>query len=183
MIASLSSGEAVEILEEGDEWTRIRILGSEGEEKEGWVLTRYLITREPWEPKAERLSKENASLREKLEQLEEQLSEVSQRVLALSRELQEKKENLQQAQSDFAALEAGASDYLSLKEEHQSTQSTLQTAQATIQTLQTENEDLRVSQKIKWFMAGAAALFVGWLMGLIMGKQQKKLRRISSYQL
>jgi SH3 domain protein len=45
--AMLSSGEAVEILETREDWTRIGVLDSEGEQREGWVLTRFLIERKP----------------------------------------------------------------------------------------------------------------------------------------
>ena len=35
---------------------------------------------------------------------------------------------------------------------------------------------LKFSQNIKWFFAGAFVLFVGWLIGLTIGRQQKKHR-------
>jgi len=66
IIAILSSGERLEVLETGNDWTRVRVLGSEGEQKEGWLLSRFLIERQPWEMQARNLAKETTSLKEKL---------------------------------------------------------------------------------------------------------------------
>ena len=44
----LHSGAQVEVLETGEEWTRVRLLDPEGGELTGWVLSRYLMNREPW---------------------------------------------------------------------------------------------------------------------------------------
>lgn len=174
IIDMLSSGEPVEILEIRDDWTRIRLLNPESERKEGWVLSRFLIERQPWEAKARGLSKENASIREKLAMVEEKWKESSRRAGELQKELQHSSEAFKQAQANFDSLKKEASDYLALKEKYEAVRSTLQTAEENIQHLTKENESLRSSQGIKWFLAGALIVFSSLLIGLVIGRRQRK---------
>jgi SH3 domain protein len=174
IIAMLSSGEPVEIVEIRDDWTRIRLLNPESEQKEGWLLSRFLIKRQPWEAKARDLSRENASIREKLALIEEKWKESSRHAGEFQKKLRHTSEALEQAQTNFDSLKKEASDYLKLKEEYEAIRSTLQKAQENIQNLTDENESLKSSQHIKWFLAGALIVFSSLLIGLIIGRQQRK---------
>ncbi len=62
----LPSGLQVDIQESQDGWDRVLIQEGEDETLEGWVLSRYLVTRLPWEVQAESLLQENAALKEQL---------------------------------------------------------------------------------------------------------------------
>jgi SH3 domain protein len=183
IIAMIPSGSPVEILESGGDWTHVRLLEGEGGEKEGWVLSRFLMTRVPWESQAETLSKEVDSLKKELAQLKEQFSESSSNGENLARELQEKEKALKQLQEEYTTLKRGASGYLNLKKDYEATLSALETAKASNQRLTDENESLRATQRIKWFVIGALVLFSGWLIGVFTGRLQKKLRRSSYYGL
>jgi SH3 domain protein len=46
IIAMLFPGRPLDVLSTQGEWSRVRVLDSD---KEGWVMTRYLVTRLPWE--------------------------------------------------------------------------------------------------------------------------------------
>lgn len=142
IIAMLSSGDPIEILDTQKDWSRIRFQNPEGEAKEGWVLTRFIMEREPWEGRARALEDENASLKGDLATLEQKCSKLSQ-------------------------------GEQNLKEQHQA-------AEAAVKKLTIENETLKASQKVKWFVVGALVLFVGWMMGLITGRMQRK-RKSSFY--
>jgi SH3 domain protein len=43
-----------------------------------------------------------------------------------------------------------------------------------------ENENLKVSQRVQWFVAGAMVLLLGWFIGWATGRRQKK-RKASYY--
>ena len=62
----LTSGQPVEPLEFKEGWARVRVLGKDSGEVEGWVLNRYLITRLPWKTVAASLRAKNGVLKEKL---------------------------------------------------------------------------------------------------------------------
>jgi SH3 domain protein len=183
IVAMIPSGAPVEILESSSDWTHVRLLDDERGQKEGWVLSRFLMTREPWESKAETLSKEVDSLKKEIAQLTEQFSESSGNRENLAGKLQEKEKTLKQLQEEYSTLKRGASGYLNLKKDYEATLSALETAKVTNQRLTEENEDLRATQKIKWFLIGALVLFSGWLIGVFTGRLQKKLRRTSYYEL
>ena len=70
-------------------------------------------------------------------------------------------------------LKEKVGDYLKLRTGHE-------TAQETVQTLTEENETLRSSQRNKWFAMGALVLLCGLMIGLVIGRQQKK-RQSSIY--
>ncbi len=138
----LPSSQPVEVFESQEGWSRVRPLESGQGSIEGWVLSRYLITRPPWETQARSLKKENDQLKEKLARIENEWDE------SLKREI---------------------GDYLKIKAGHETTQETLQR-------LTKENESLRSSQRNKWFATGALVLLCGLMIGLMVGRQQKKRR-------
>lgn len=142
ILAMLSSGEPIDILQATSEWSRVRYQNPEGEVKEGWVLSRFVMDRQPWEEKAKSLEMENASLKEEIAAVEKKWNSVSQG----ERELKQEYEASAKAVEDLTI----------------------------------ENEALRASQKVKWFVAGALVMLTGWLIGLITGRMKRK-RRSSFY--
>lgn len=142
----LPSGLPVEVFESQEGWSRVCPLESGRDSIEGWVLSRYLIIRQPWEIQARSLKQENARLKEKLPRIEKEWEET---------------------------LKRKAVGYLKLKAAYEITQKT-------VQMLSEENENLRSSQINKWFAIGALVLLCGLMIGLMIGRQQKK-HRSSSY--
>ena len=140
----LPSGLPVEVMESQEGWSLVHPLQPEQSSIEGWVLSRYLITREPWEIQARSLKQENAQLKEKLVHIEREWAETKKQQKA---------------------------DYFKIKASYE-------TGQNTIQTLTNENKVLTSSQRNKWFAMGALVLLCGLMIGLVIGRQQKK-RRLS----
>jgi len=138
----LPSGLPVEVFESQEGWSRVRPLESGRGSIEGWVLSRYLIARLPWENQARSLKQENAHLKEKLACIEEEWQET---------------------------LRRKAADYLELKKAYE-------IGQETVQRLTKENEGLRSSQRNKWFATGALVVLCGLMIGLVMGRHEKKRR-------
>jgi len=66
----LPSGQIVEVSESQEGWCRITVSAGENSNLQGWVLSRYLISRLPWEIQAKSLIKENALLKERLAGIE-----------------------------------------------------------------------------------------------------------------
>jgi SH3 domain protein len=81
------SGLPVEILETQDGWSRVKILEGEDAILEGWVLSRYLVNRLPWENQAKNLQEQNAELKEKLATLDQRWENKIRREQSLSQEL------------------------------------------------------------------------------------------------
>src|SRR5210317_255011 len=68
VIAMLQSGQSLEVLEAGSEWTRVRLPN----EKEGYVLSRFLSKKKPNEMLLKELEKRYAALEQKVDTLDEE---------------------------------------------------------------------------------------------------------------
>ncbi len=169
----LRSGQPVEILGAKEEWSRVRVLGRE-KDSEGWIESLYLITREPWEQQARALGQENSQLKEKLTRIEKEWRETGGREKEAARGLKEKSRDLDALQKKYEALKRGAAGYLKLKTEYDATKSTLISSQKKVEDLSRENDILQSSQRHKWFGMGGLVLLCGLLIGLMMGRHQKK---------
>ena len=178
IIAMRSSGQPLEVLDAQGDWTQVRMHKPDGDPVEGWVLTRYLSARLPWEVQAETLNAENASLKEKLAYAEMQLKEATVREQDLARKLKENTEALEGVRAEYDSLKRRAADYLKLEAAHEENRSKLDTAEADVHRLAEEVKQLRSSKRNRWFLTGALVLFSGLIIGLLLGRQR---RRRSSY--
>lgn len=169
----LSSGDPVEILDTREGWNLVKAQGSDDEGIEGWILSRYLIERIPWEQQTETLTRENAEIRERLSGLEKDLARTEGQAKEVRNKLQETLESLSKVSEKYEELRKGAPDFLKVKVAYDS-------GQKAIQRLTRENEKLKSSQINRWFALGAVVLLCGLMIGLIVGRQQKK-RRSSLY--
>jgi len=79
IISVLASGQAVEVLGTEGDWTHIQLLKDGEPINEGWVMSRYLITRQPWEMQARARYRESREYKEKATDLEKELGEAVRR--------------------------------------------------------------------------------------------------------
>ena len=174
IIGMLSSGNLVDLLGSEGDWSQIRTQGAGNNAKEGWVLSRYLMTREPWKEKANLLVEENTRLKEQLTPAENKLSEALSREQMLTMKLQDTTEALRKTSEEYESLKQESRDYLQLRATYKATRSQLEIIQKDFQVVTEENKNLRTSQRNKWFITGALVLLCGLLIGLILGRQRKK---------
>ena len=175
IIAMLFSGRPLEVVSTQGDWTRVKVLDGD---KEGWVLSRYLVTRLPWEAQAKKLQEDLTSLNAKLARLQKEYAEESQQHQGLATEFKRKTQELEALSKDYLELKKGSEGYLRLKTLHEATERDLKAAQSELSKVTAENEALRSSEQNKWFLSGAAVLLCGLLIGGIAGRQQKKRRSL-----
>lgn len=176
IIAMLTSGQPVQVLGTENGWARIQVSDGEGKGKEGWVLSRFLLKRAPWKTQYEAMRAKNDFLKEKHGDIEQRWQEINQREADLTKQLEETTQSLETLQAKYEELKQGSANYLELKDQFGKTQSALEVAQKDVQKLSNENESLRYSQNIKWFATGALVPLLGWIVGILMGRRQKKSR-------
>ena len=174
IISLLGSGQAVEVLSSQGDWSRVRVSKPRGGGEEGWILTRYLITRQPWEIQARHLKEENSQINEKLARMEKDCGETAQHEKELGGQLTETAEALKKVREEYASLREESAEYLRLKAVYNATKSALEFNKERVKTLTRENEHLRLTQRNKWFAMGALVLLCGLMIGVIVGKQQRK---------
>lgn len=171
--ATLSSGAQVDVLAQRQGWSQVQYTPADGTPQQGWILTRFLADHSPWEEQAKAL---NASLHQKVAAMTTEKTALMQKQQQLTKQLQTTTDQLTKLQADYDSLKSGAASYLKLKNEYQSTKSSLAAAQQKVSSLTQELDRLNFTKSIQWFIAGALVLLCGWLIGLSMGRYQKKRR-------
>ena len=170
IISSLRSGQALEILDSKDEWSFVRLLEDGQKNIEGWVLTRFLITRLPWETQATALKNENMHLKEKFDLIEKKYQKTTAREKLVSGNLAENTTALKRLQNKHESLKRDAAGFLKLRAANEATKAELSTLKNTVEILTIENKNLSSSNSRKWFATGALVLLTGLIIGLVMGK-------------
>jgi SH3 domain protein len=179
VIARLSSGQPVEILGVDGDWSHIRLVEDGRPTKEGWVLSQYLITRQPWKMQAQIALKESAEFKQKAADLEKELSETVRREQELTISLKDTAAALAELREEYESLKEGAAGYLELKATHTATQSELDATRLELEELMERYEKLKGFERWKWFGTGAGVFLSALLIGIVLGRRQKKRR--SSY--
>lgn len=173
IVGMLRSGQAVEVISEKAGWSNVRMARESGG-KEGWILSRYLMSREPWERRVKALEAENAQLRDTVNPVQGELQEVKARNAEIEKELEKTTEALRTVKNEYDALKNEASSFLDLKKRFDTTKADLERVQEDLAKITEENMQLRSSHRHRWFLTGALVLLFGLIIGLIMGRREKK---------
>jgi len=179
ILAMLAQNEPVEILGSREGWSHVRLLAPKWDNKEGWIVSGFLVPRVPWEIRAVSLEEENARLKEKLASIETEWRTLTGERQEMGRKLAENERVLGEIQQKYEKLKEGAGGFLKLQKEYDIAQKKMQDALATGEILTKENEDLKSSQRNTWFLTGGAVMLVGLMFGLVLGRREKK--RKSTY--
>ena len=164
VISMADTGDKMTILgKEREGWALVRLPDG----KEGWVLTRFLTRERPARLRLAELDPANKDMARRLEQLHGE----NQR---LSRELSQTESNLSDLTARYDKLQADAADVVALKQRHQKLQTQFEQQNKQLKELVVENKSLKFSSNLKWFLAGAGVLVVGWLMGLALHRRKKR---------
>ena len=157
IIAMLATGESLEIVENGRDWSQVR--NAEG--KEGWVLTRFITRDVPMKRQVEALEKKNKDLTVLLEKIK-----------AENRDVEATRKKLAVIEAAYNRLKKKSADFLALEAAHE--EMTQAFTQQKDRILALEN---RLSKEdIKWFLSGAGVLVVGIILG--MSTRRKKQRSL-----
>jgi len=135
---------------------------------EGWVLTRYLSNSPSprnqladSEQKVANLELELANYKEEVQALSSQNSSTGNENLSLA-------ETAQRLSKELDTLRRTASNAVALDNENRQLKEKLQQIDHQIQSLIIENSALKGSESKGWFLIGAAVLFGGIILGLIL---------------
>jgi SH3 domain protein len=105
--------------------------------------------------------------------LEKENNEISLRDQKLASDLEKFKSAFHKLQYEHGLLKKEAADYLKMKAAHDN-------MKKRVESLTHENEIIQSTQINKWFAYGALVLLCGLMIGVVVGRQQRK-RRSSLY--
>jgi len=170
IIAVLTDGTPVTILEEKEGWARVSLDNG----KQGWILKRYLSDQPP-------LAEQVARLQEEKAQLEEQLAQTRQQVQALTmangqsgRELTDCLAERDEIRASYAKLQRDTADVVKTKQELAQARTRIAADKKKISELGIENAALKKNSAMMWFLAGSGVLLLGWLIGLVSCRSKKR---------
>lgn len=202
ILAIAKTGDWVEVLQDNAEgWVRVRLAnGKEGwllkrylsADRPAMVrLAEISPQASEMSGKLEALTKENQQLSQKvanLEAVKTALEGASQKLAAggdkitelisdnasLKQQLQQSAQQLKQAEERYVGLARDSGDTVNLQKERDQLRETVAQQKAKLDELSIEVESLRSAGSLKWFLAGAGVLLIGWLMGLSLHRRKRR---------
>jgi SH3 domain protein len=177
IITMLPSGTPLEVLETSGEWSNVRFTEDE-EVKTGWVLQRYLTTETPCRLRIDALQRERNQQRDRLQSLEKRLAEKTDLERKSSKELENTLASLEKVTNEYETLKKGSADFLALQAEHEATQTELSKTRDSLELITAKYDELKSSERKKWFLIGAGVILFGILVGVILGRREKKRKSV-----
>lgn len=177
IILMLTSGTALEVLESdaGNGYAKVRTASG----REGWVLSRYLMSQQPARERIVGLTEELNRARARADSLSGQFEAVKQQQGADSTQIRGLQQDNAALAGELEELKRISADVLAINTDNQGLRQRLSDAEIKMNMLEEENHVLRSRQNRDWFIAGAAVLVAGMIVGLIIPRI--RLRRRSRY--
>lgn len=178
VIKTLRTDDKVEVLSEQDGYLHVRT----DDGTEGYVLKQYISTKTP-------KSAIIASLREQLQQAQQALAqqqtkadqatqsqgEAQEQVAELTQSLILTEELLKTTQQSLNELQQKSENVVLIDQERQRLKEELSLVKTQLAELQQQNDAMLKTAMIKWFVAGAGVLFVGWVAGKFSRRKKRTL--------
>ena len=170
VIAMVKSGQTLVVLEPGSEWTKVRL----SNEKEGYMLSRFLTEKKPNELLLDELKEKHKDLESKLNTIREESSKQKNQNESLLSELAAKEEQLSGLTVSYDALKADSAEFLNLKTDYKKTVAQLDEQTQKAKEYEEAYSKLVKWQIIRWVLAGAGILLVGFLIGMSSKRQRRR---------
>jgi SH3 domain protein len=170
ILAVLESGQIVEVVNPGDEWSQVKMADG----KEGWVLSRYLTPSATHKRRLERLQGKHKNLTAQAAALIEENNRLKAENKEFRTEFETTQEQLQKTSTEFETLKSEASEFVTLKANYERVASQLAQQTEKAQALEEQVGKMEMNYAIKWFLAGSAVLIVGFLIGFSTKRQRRR---------
>jgi SH3 domain protein len=157
----VKSGQQLEVVEPGKDWSQVRLPN----DKEGYVLNRYLVGQPTSAVQLAKLQIKYTSLRQQATALIEENNRFKEENKTFKSTLDSNETALNKLETDYKELKTGAAEFLNLKKKYKEVSTKLAEQTKKANTLDKELSGLEMNQYIKWFLAGSGVLLVGFIIG------------------
>jgi len=168
--AMVPSGQAVEVVTPGDQWSFVRLPNG----KEGWVLTRFLTSALPISITLENLKKEHEAFRERTGSMTEENTTLKTENENLSSELTTAKNRLNELAEAYESLRKESTEFLELKTNYEESAAKLTEQTQKVEKYEEELTQLTAQHNIRWFLSGAGVLLFGFIIGFMTKRQRRR---------
>ena len=170
ILSVVESGYQVEMLEPGEDWSRVRIADG----KEGYVLTRYLVPEPTHNIRLEKLQTKHKALVQQAATLLEENTRFRDESKKLKATSDRNEKALKKLHTDYDKLKAGSAEYIELKEKYKTVSGQLAEQTKRAAALDEDLRAIEINQYIKWFLAGSGVLLVGFIVGYSARRQRRR---------
>ena len=171
IIAMPKSGTQVEVLKKLENgWSKVRLPN----EKEGWLLSRYLGPGPPSKQVIVKLKSENEVLKQQAKTLVEENVRLKRERKDFEKALSKQTNTAETLRKSYETLKSGSSEFLSLKASYEKASKDLATKTKRQAELEEELRALQESQTLRWFVGGAAVLLVGLIIGFMARRRRRR---------
>jgi len=172
IVSILASGDQVNVIQFGDEWTKIRL----SDDKEGWVLSRFLSTQMPSSLALKLLEKKYADLVAQSGMPQEDARRLQEENEKLAADHQNCRIQLQSLNDGYQTLKNDSQEVVKLRADYDQALAKLSEQGKKMEQMEAAAGKVTFDQNFKWFLAGGGVLLAGILIGYI-------ARRKRSYSL
>jgi SH3 domain protein len=169
IVEVLPSGEAVEVLEPGEKWSRVRTPA----DKTGWMRSQYLQDKPIAENRLEQARAELERLRSRVDVLESKLEMAKARTAAARERITQLREKKRALEDKLADAENG----LELRNANERLKARVDQLEGRVSELTRRNAKLADRDRKMWFAVGAGVLLGGMLIGIIVTRIPWRSRR------
>ncbi|MCP4746447.1 MAG: TIGR04211 family SH3 domain-containing protein [Desulfobacteraceae bacterium] len=169
IIALIPSGMQVEIIQDGEEWSKVQYRG-----KQGWVLTRYLTGVMPKSIKLKRLQIQYQKLLDNSGELEKKVSRFSQANKSLDSEVTQLRNDFNLVVQKYDTLKENSANYLNLKSEYEKVVSEVETLRKKSEKMEIEYGRLSKSRINTGMLYGGALVIIGIVLGFIFKRPKRR---------
>jgi len=167
-IAVTESGQQVELIKSGEEWSLVRLANG----AEGYVLARFLTTVQPGRFQYLQLQEKIKSLTVQVAGLTEENSRLKSENEKLAAAVSGGQKQIDSLRSEYDTFKQEASDVVSLKAKTDALTAELEQKNKQLAALEAQPDDVYRTTYLYWFLAGAAVLFAGFLTGYSARRQR-----------
>lgn len=168
--AMLKSGQSMEIIEKGDEWSLVQLPGG----SEGWVLNRFIKAEIPTSIQLEVLQKKYDELMAGAEAPLKKLKQVSAENTQLRASLEKTKREQGALQKSYQELRETTADARRIKKERDQLATELTAKSKETGELRTALAAAERKNTLWWFIAGAGVLIFGFILGFAVRPRRKR---------
>jgi SH3 domain protein len=165
----VESGQMVDIVKPGGEWTLIRTTSG----IEGYVLSRFLTSDQPAKFRIDQLQEKNKTLTAQAAGLVEENNRLKGYNQKLTETASAGQGELAALRNEFEAFKKDAAGVSELKARYTQLEAELAQKQEKITQLENQADDILNPVNLYWFLAGAGVLLVGFLTGFSVKRQRR----------
>ena len=170
ILGVIKSGQSLEVISENEAWTQVRLPDG----REGWVPGRYLVAERTAELKLNSLQRQFDAQKKELETIRSELAAIKKQNKDLHAGLEQQTQLAQEATKAYNTLKEASADFLELEKEYKSTLEKATEQSAQIIGLENQLTRLETQRLVRWFLAGAGVLLLGFVVGFSAKRQRRK---------